>query len=200
MKLPLTKALRIRTALDEKLKTFDLKTSVQLDLDSEKVQHNPTEIVVAASSALVERMKVFERLSLILKGLRTEVAKANATSGVEETLAEQGHVDRQLAKIKQVLAQPRVELDTIANKITRKREALNNASTTVTRGYGMSEASDSISFNAVTSEQVSALETQQAALRRLKADLEDRRNLLNARTDIEIGDDDYALLIEQAVI
>ncbi len=199
MKLTLTKALRLRSALEEKIKLFDLKPTVSLDLDSARVSANPTEIVLDASSAITERLKTYERLSLILQRLRTAVAKANAENGVEEVLAHQGHIERVIAKIKQLVSAPRVELDTIENKIARRRDALKAPQAPASRLYGQ-ETSDSITFNTVTAEQVVELEKQLATLRREKVDLEDKRSVLNARTEIEIGDDDYALLVEQAVV
>jgi hypothetical protein len=197
MKLSLTKALRLRSELEERVKAFDLKATVDLDVDSKRVQESAAEVVEEAAAGLTTRLATFSRLSGLLSAIRVSIAKANAQNGVEEILAKQGDVDRQIAKLKQLLGAPRVDMDSLQSKIYRRTESLKSP---VKSGYGYAAETATVQFNAVSAELASQFEQQLIQLRRQKVELEDERTVANARTDIEIGADDHALLIEQGII
>jgi hypothetical protein len=199
MKFTVTKALRLRSAIEEKLKSYDLKATVELDVDSKRVQTGPADVIGEAANGLSARLETFARLSALLAKVRVAVAKANVESGVEEILAQQGDVDRQIAKLKQLVAAPRVDLDSIDNKINRRLQSLKTPSPSAGY-YGHSVETASISINTVTETVAADLEKQLIALRRKKVELEDSRAIANARADIEIGEDDHNLLIEQGIV
>jgi hypothetical protein len=199
MKLSVTKALRLRSAIEEKLKSYDLKATIELDVDSKRVQNGPAEVIAEAAAGLSTRLETFARLSALLGKVRVAIAKANVESGVEEILAQQGDIDRQIAKLKQLVAAPRVNLDSVENKITRRMQSLKTPSPS-SGYYGHSAETASISINTVTDEVATELEKQLIGLRRTKAELEDSRTVANARADIEIGDDDHRLLTEQGIV
>lgn len=201
MKLSLTKALRLRSAIEDKLKSFDVKATVELDVDSKRVQEDPKSVIEGAAVGLSERLETFYRLSNLLASVRTAIAKANIESGVEEILAEQGDVDRRISKLKQLVSAPRVNFDSVQSKVERKLQSLK----TPQQGspyYPSRQASESetISFNTVTDAVAVTLEAELVKLRRAKAELEDNRAIANARTEIQIGEDDHALLVELAIV
>ena len=198
MKFTVTKALRLRSAIEEKLKSYDLKATVELDVDSKRVQSGPATVIEEAANGLSVRLETFARLSALLAKVRVAVAKANVESGVEEILAQQGDVDRQIAKLKQLVATPRVDLDSIDNKISRRLQSLKTPPSV--GYYGHTSETASISINTVTDAVAADLEKQLVALRRRKVELEDGRAIANARADIEIGEDDHNLLIEQGIV
>lgn len=199
MKFTVTKALRLRSAIEEKLKSYDLKATVELDVDSKRVQNGPADVIAEAAAGLSARLETFTRLSALLAKVRIAIAKANVESGVEEILAQQGNIDRQIAKLKQLVAAPRVDLDSIDNKITRRLQSLKTPSPSASY-YGHSAETASLSINTVTETVAADLEKQLIGLRRTKAELEDSRAVANARAEIEIGDDDHRLLIEQGIV
>lgn len=198
MKFTVTKALRLRSALEDKLKSYDLKATVELDVDSKRVQSGPADVIEEAAKGLSVRLETFARLSALLAKVRVAVAKANVESGVEEILAQQGDIDRQIAKLKQLVGAPRVDLDSVDNKITRRLQSLKTPQTV--GYYGHNTETASISINTVTDAVAADLEKQLVALRRKKVELEDSRAIANARADIEIGEDDHNLLIEQGIV
>lgn len=199
MKFTVTKALRLRSAIEEKLKSYDLKATVELDVDSKRVQNGPADVIAEAAAGLSVRLETFARLSALLAKVRIAITKANVESGVEEILAQQGNIDRQIAKLKQLVAAPRVDLDSVDNKITRRLQSLKSPSPQAGY-YGSSAEKATLSINTVTETVAIELEKQLVDLRRTKAELEDSRTVANARADIEIGDDDHRLLIEQGIV
>jgi hypothetical protein len=199
MKLSVTKALRLRSAIEEKLKSFDLKATVELDVDSKRVQNNPADVIAEAAAGLSARLETFARLSAFLAKARIAIAKENVESGVEEILAAQGNIDRQIAKLKQVVAAPRVDLDSIENKIARRFQSLKSPAPSA-GFYGHSAETATLSINTVTEAVAADLEKQLVGLRRAKAELDESRAVANARAEIEIGEDDHRLLIEQGIV
>jgi hypothetical protein len=199
--LSLTKGLRLRSAIEEKLKAFDVKATVNLDVDSKRVQEDPKSVIEDAAQGLSERLETFYRLSKLLSTVRTSIAKANVDNGVDAILAEQGDIDRRIAKLKQLVSAPRVTIDSVQSKVERKLQSLKTPQqSSPYYPARQSGESETLSFNTVTDAVAVALEAKLVELRRTKAELEDNRAIANARTEIEIGDDDHALLVELAIV
>lgn len=199
MKLSVTKALRLRSALEERLKAFDVKAVVELDVDSRRVQEDAKSVIDEAAEGVSARLETFGRLSALLASIRTAIARQNVESGVEAILAQQGDIDRQIAKLKSLVAVARVDVDSVNNKIARKTASLKAPQQSASY-YGQAKETETISFNTISNEFATELEGRILELRRKKVELEDNRSVANAHASIEIGDDDYALLNQQGVI
>jgi hypothetical protein len=195
MNVSLHKALRIRSAVEDKIKGFDLKPVVSLDVDSSAVRADVSAVIKTAHDDLMVRLEQFRRLNVVLADLRTKIAAANVANGVEALLAEQGVVEREIAKVKALLDGNRTDVESVANKVARKIESLK----TPTQTYGRHEG-ETLAVNVISSEDVKAFEGVLLSLRRRKDNLEDQRATINHRTDIEIGEDEASLLSEQGIV
>jgi hypothetical protein len=195
MKVTLHKALRIRSAVEEKVKTFDVKPVVALDVDSAAVRADVAKVIADARDGVHVRLEKFCALNGVLSRLRVAIAEANEDVGVEHLLAAQGSVDREIAKVKALVEAPRTDTGSLPNKIDRKIEALKLPQ----QGYGRSE-NDTLAVNVLSAEDVKLFEARLVELRRTKERLEDERAAINHRSDIEIGDDDANVLTEHGII
>jgi hypothetical protein len=195
MKVTLHKALRIRSAVEEKVKTFDVKPGVALDVDSAAVRADVAKVIADARDGVHARLDTFRALNGVLSRLRVAIAEANVSVGVEHLLAAQGTVDREIAKIKALVEAPRTDTGSLSNKIDRKIEALKLPQ----QGYGRSD-NDTLSVNVLSAEDVTLFTARLVELRRTKERLEDERAAINHRSDIEIGDDDANVLTEHGII
>jgi hypothetical protein len=195
MKVTLHKALRIRSAVEEKVKAFDVKPVVALDVDSAAVRADVAKVIADARDGVRARLDKFRALNDVLSKLRLAIADANVFVGVERLLADQGAVDREIAKIKALVEAPRIDTGSLSNKIDRKIEALKLPQ----QGYGRSE-NDTLSVNVLSAEDVALFTARLVELRRNKERLEDERAAINHRNDIEIGEDDVKVLTEHGII
>jgi hypothetical protein len=195
MKVTLHKALRIRSSVEEKVKTFDVKPVFALDVDSAAVRADVAKVIADARDGVHSRLEKFRSLNGVLANLRIAIADANVFVGVERLLADQGEVDREIAKVKTLIEAPRTDTGSLTNKIDRKIEALKLPQ----QGYGRSE-SDTLAVNVLSAEDVKLFEARLVELRRAKERLEDERAAINHRNDIQIGDDDAKVLTEHGII
>lgn len=196
MKVTLHKALRIRSAIEEKLKSFDLKATIVLDVDSASVRADATAVVSKATADVTERLGQYTNLSAAFARLRTTIAKANAEGPVEALLAELGHLERQIVKLKALLSVGPTDQESLKNKVERKLDSLKASQAS---HYGYPEG-ETLKVNVLSTAEIERLEKTLVALRREKEKLEDERAAVNHRTDIEIGESDYSLLIEHGIV
>lgn len=191
----LHKALRIRTAVDEKLKSFEVKPVVTLDIDSDAVRTNVSDVIDAARLEVQSRLERYRSLNRAFANLRTAIAAANVANGVEQLLAEQGGVEREINKLKGLVDGQRTDVGSLSNKITRKIEALKAPS----QSYGYHD-DDTMAVNVLSADDVKGFQELLMQLRRDKERLEDERAAINHRTDIVIGEGDHAALVEHGIV
>ncbi len=195
MKVTLHKALRIRSAVEEKVKTFDVKPVVALDVDSAGVRADVKQVISDARHGVLARLEQFRLLNAVLANLRNAIAEANVANGVERLLADQGVVEREIAKVKAMAEASRTDVESLANKIDRKIESLKVPQ----QGFGRHDGA-SLDVNVLTAEDAKAFEARLLELRREKERLEDTRATVNHRSDIEIGEADAAVLTQHGII
>lgn len=202
MQISLRQALRLRTQVEAKLKSFSVKSQVVIDIDDERLLvRQEADLVKALEDDLLAELEQHERLNNILANLRVDIAAENVRNGVEKALADAAAIDRRIRIIGLVLAEAERTNVSIERRIERKREALKNPQQSHPHSYGRNSNQDTtIAVGALSEAKREQLEKELFALKRKKVATEDGRNMINASSTIEIADDDLSFLESVGIV
>lgn len=195
--ITLKKALKVRKELESLVAKPHLSTTVSLSVFS-GTDADPRGPVEAGVAALRQQLDKHATLSRILSELRVAIASANVDAGIEMFLAQQAHIDRQMAALKLVVDAGTTPPDQdIKGELT---VALKNLSADERpRLYGAG-APKAVAVSVVTEAAKADAQARIAELRREKEALEDGRTAANAARRVEIAEADAELLRGQGIL
>lgn len=196
MKISLKRALKLRKELEALVGKMELPTAAQVSLLVEANIADPTAAIKPGTEALMKRVDEYQKLSELLAVVRTKIAKANIESDVESYLAEAAHATRMIALFRKLATSgvtPAAEQ--LKAELTFSQTALLGPAQ---GGYGRPERSVSVSV--VLPELKETAAEKVTGWKRLLETLEDSRTGKNASVQIEIADEDAALLRQLGIL
>ncbi|MCA1379452.1 hypothetical protein I6F34_01285 [Bradyrhizobium sp. BRP05] len=195
MKITLKRALKLRKELEALLQKIELPTSVAVSLLIEDNVTNPEAAIKPGTEALVKRIDNYLGLSQTLAALRTEIAKANVTHGVEATLAQAAHHVRAMTIYKKLSS---AGVTPVAEQLKAELAFSHQSLQNKELGYGRPDRSVNVSV--VLPELRDKAAEQYTTWKRSLEALEDQRTGTNASVQIEIAEGDAELLRQQGLI
>lgn len=182
MKLTLRKANALQNAIQDHIKTIDVKTSISLN----EFQDEKLEVQNAVKTAIDNATRRSE-LTRIVYEIRKLTGRANVESGVADLLTDGALIDKQLAQLKG-LSESKVQEDmlVLTGKLAKLKEQ-----ETKSRVYGYNDSVETGVFDAV---QIESFKSTSRNLKKEKQTINDKVLELNVRTEIELNSDIVELL------
>jgi hypothetical protein len=187
MLMNLRKAHQLRSLAEARQVTLGNPEFIAIPVLATDVDRRVTE---ALEKAQAEQAQADE-LESVIKNIRTLVDKANFESGVNELLAEQGSLNRKLARLVRISTQTAETRDDLKAKIEFAKIPSESR-------YHTRESH--VNWVAVTPEQIKAAEAEEVKVRRrLRAISEDLMSK-NFTTQIMVSDADITVLEKHNVV
>ena len=191
MNLTLRKANAVQTAINDAIKSIEIKTSVELN-EFQSVE----EALQKANTVLFANDARRQRLLLSLYNIRGLVGQANATSGVDTKLATAAFLDKRLAQLAELAS---VDAITDLVVITGKLEKIRNSKdeTARSRIYGIS---DTVSTSVISAEQLTSIKNEIKNLKKQKQKVNDEILELNINTEIPLSEEVVGTLTAEGLV
>lgn len=188
MKLSLRKASALQNAIQDHIKTIDIKTNLTLN----EFQEAQTEAIATRHTAL-ENDARRSKLTEAVYELRKLVGRANVESGVADLLTDAAFVDKRLGQLKG-LAESKVmeSIIVLEGKLAKLKD-----SDAKSRVYGYN---DSVETGVFGQEQIETFKSSMRELKKQKQSINDKVLELNVRTEIELSSNTVALLQKEQLI
>jgi hypothetical protein len=188
MKLSLRKASALQNAIQDHIKTIDIKVAIQLN----EFQEASKELLNARADVLANDVRRSE-LTRAIYELRKLTGRANVESGVADLLTDAALVDKRLGHLKGLSEATVAEDLTVLNgKLTKLKEQEKTS-----RVYGYN---DTVNTGVLAQEQIEMFKGQIRELKKQKQALNDKILELNVRTEITLTDDVVKLLQKEQLI
>ena len=188
MKITLRKANALQNAIQDHIKTIEVKTSISLN----EFQVPTAELACAREGVVANDVKR-AKLTKALYRIRASVGRANTESGVADLLAEAAYIDKRLGHLKGLTESKAVETDVVLEgKLQKLREA---ESKSRIYGYG-----DTVDTGVLTAEQIDGYKADMRDLKKEKQAINDKVLELNVRTEIELDAETVALLQAEQLV
>jgi len=191
MNLTLRKANAIQNSITEAIKSIDIKTTVELN----EFQAVDTELQKANATLFANDARR-QKLLLSLYNIRGLVGTANASAGIDLSLAKAAFIDKRIAQLDELA---KAEVMTDLAVVTGKLEKIKNdkSETARSRIYGYS---DTVSTGVMSAEQMTSIKNEIKNLKKQKQKLNDEVLELNIKTEIPLSDDVVATLQAEGLI
>jgi hypothetical protein len=189
MKISLKRALKLRKELEAMLSKVEFPTTGKLSLLIEANVRDPMKAINGYTGSLLDHLKEYETLSATLAAIRVGISKANVQQ-IEGILASMAHIDRRLSMLRKIAGTGQTPAD---EEVVAHVSRAVAQPTELRSGYG-TQSSTSLSFSVVSAQMIGEANEAIIALKRERADLEDKRAGVNASTQIEIDEDQAEVL------
>ena len=188
MKITLRKANALQNAIQDHIKTIDVKTSISLN----EFQTVEGEVAVARG-ALIESDLRRAKLTKVLYNIRAQVGKQNVYVGISDLLTEAAYIDKRLGHLKGLTESKAVESYVVLNG---KLEKLRNTDAK-NRMYGYN---DTVDTGVLDNDQIETYKADIRSLKKEKQSINDKVLELNVRTELELDADTVALLKAEQLV
>lgn len=200
MTITLKKALKAKKELEVLISGMSLPLTSRLSVFVQTTREAPLAAIQAEANELDGQIAVKLRASTVLANLRKAIGKANAENGIEDLLADQADIERQLAVWKQVAgADATPDEEVLKGELALTQKNLEKDAPVNRIGYP-SQPEKSVTVSAVSEQLKETAEAAILTLRRRKDDIEDKRVGANASAHIQIADDDVAFLRDRGIV
>ena len=187
MKLTLRKANALQNAIQDHIKTIDVKNTIQLN----EFQSPEVELPKALATLVDNDTRRFALMTAIYN-IRASVGRANVESGVADLLTRAALVDKRLAHLKGFTESKTQEnASVLEGKLAKMREGGER------RVYGYN---DSIESGVLTDVVMETFKIETRALKKEKQSINDKVLELNVRTEIELDAQTVELLQKEQLI
>jgi hypothetical protein len=188
MKITLRKANALQTAIQDQIKTVEVKTSISIN----EFQSPEGELVAARTQVLQGDARRNE-LTKALYAIRASVGRANVESGVSDLLTQAAYVDKRIGHLKGfVEGEVADKLDVVTGKLHKIATAEKSS-----RIYGYH---DTVSTGVLEQADIDAFRKEMLGLKKEKQGINDKVLELNVRTEIELDDNTVALLQSEQLV
>jgi hypothetical protein len=188
MKLSLRKVNALQNAIQDHIKTIDVKTSVSLN----EFQSSTVELSVARNTLVANDAKR-AKLTQVLYSIRAQVGRANVESGVSDLLADAAYIDKRLSHLKGLTESKVVEANEVIEGKLDKIRTQEKASRMY--GYG-----DTVDTGVLTAEQIEGYKAEMRDLKKQKQGINDKVLELNVRTEIELSAETVSVLTAESLV
>jgi hypothetical protein len=188
MKITLRKANALQTAIQDQIKTVEVKTSISIN----EFQSPESELVAARTQVLQGDVRRNE-LTKALYAIRASVGRANVESGVSDLLTQAAYVDKRIGHLKGfVEGEVAEKLDVVTGKLAKIAGADKSS-----RIYGYH---DTVSTGVLEQADIDAFRKEMLGLKKEKQSINDKVLELNVRTEIDLDADTVALLQAEQLV
>ena len=188
MKITLRKANALQNAIQDHLKTVDIKAAISLN-----EFQDPEGVVAVARGELVANDMRRAQLTRALYKIRAAVGKQNVYVGISDLLADAAYIDKRLGHLKGLAESDATEATTvIVGKLDKIR---NNKSDRHMYGY-----TDTVSTGVLTTDQINGVKGDIRELKKQKQSINDKVLELNVRTEIELDADTLEVLTKEQLV
>lgn len=188
MKITLRKANALQNAIQDHIKTIDLKMVASLN-----EFQDPGQEIEKARSALIDGDKRRADLTTALYAIRGQVGNANVQSGISNELARAAYIDKRLGHLKGLTESSATEdMEVVKGKLKKLSETESK-----NRMYGYS---DTVAVGVLTTEQIAQFKGDVAILKKEKQSINDKVLELNIRTEIDLTEDVVSILRSEQLV
>jgi hypothetical protein len=174
MKITLRKANALQTAIQDQIKTVEVKTSISIN-----EFQNPGIELVAARAQVLQGDTRRNELTKALYAIRSAVGRANVESGVSDLLTQAAYIDKRIGHLKGFVEGEVAEhLDVVAGKLQKIASSEKSS-----RVYGYH---DTVSTGVLDQADIDAFRKEMLGLKKEKQSINDKVLELNVRTEIEL--------------
>lgn len=187
MKITLRRANALQNAIQDHLKTIDVKVVVSLNefQDAEGV-------VAVARGDLVTNDMRRAQLTRALYRIRAQVGRANVESGVNDLLADAAYVDRRISHLKSLAESEATEaIAVLVGKLDKIRNDKSER-----RFY----SGDTVNTGVLNTDQINSFKADVQSFKKQKQSINDRVLELNVRTEIELDADVIDILVKEHLV
>ena len=177
MKITLRKASAVQNAIQETVKSVEVKVQVTLN------EFEDVSVALASANAVtVSNDQRRAALTACLYDIRSLVGSANTLTGINDRLAKSAYIDKRIGQLTGLTSADAVQ-ESLA-VVTGKVDKLKVPDTTGRRSlYGYN---DTVTTGVLSSEQVASYKAQILDLKKQKQKLTDEILELNVRTEIDL--------------
>jgi hypothetical protein len=192
MKITLRKANAVQAAINDEVASLDLTTDVSVN-----EFHRPTEVLTAARDMFFANKDKRTNLLAALYDIRRDVARANATAGVNDMLTQVAHLEKEIGYITKLSkTKPQLEKCVLDGKLGKIRARDSSASDT----YRYGETDDSVKTTIFKQAEIEQFRKQVVDMKKRKLLLQDALLELNVKTEIEIDTDSLPVLTKAGIL
>lgn len=188
MKITLRKANALQNAIQDHIKTIEIKTSIFLN-----EFQNPADEIACARDGVIANDARRAKLIRSLYRIRASVGQANVHAGVADLLADAAYIDKRMGQLKSLAESEATEADAVvAGKLDKIRNDKSER-----RAYGYN---DTVTVGVMTADQLETCKIAIRDLKKQKQSINDKVLELNVRTEIELDADTVAVLQAEQLI
>jgi hypothetical protein len=192
MKITLRKANAVQAAINEAVTSLDLTTDVSVN-EFQK----PLAVMASARDTFSANLHTRTNLLNALYGIRRDVARANATAGVNDTLTKVAHLEKEIGHMTRLSKlKPQVEISVIRGKLGKIKARDSSASDS----YRFGETDDLVKTSIFKRNEIEDFRKQVVDMKKRKLLLQDALLELNVKTEIEIDTDSLPVLTEAGIL
>jgi len=186
MKITLRKAHALQKELLNEMKKLDFDTEIEINEFEQ-----PEKKILDANDVFTDQMAKRKDLLDTLYVIRKAVAKANHEKDVDFILADVARLDNDIGLYNRVtsLSEPRVNSDVLKGKLEKIAKREDDGSSRI---YGRSP--DIVTTHIFNQEELKNFELQLAEVKKEKQKLQDRLLEINFQTEVELADEQEAVL------
>lgn len=190
MNITLRKANAIQNSITEAIKGINPPRSIEIN-----EFQDPMVELEKANKAVFEGDARRQKLLLALYNIRGLVGAANASSGIDLSLAKSAFVDKRIAQLEDIAnQQPLTSVDVIKGKLDKIRNRKEDSRASL---YGRD---DTVMTSVITQEQIDQAKAEIKNLKKQKQKLNDEVLELNIKTEIPLSEDVEATLKAEGLI
>jgi uncharacterized protein YdcH (DUF465 family) len=190
MNLTLRKANAVQTAINDAIKS--IKINIEVDLNEFQ---DATVELQKANNVLLDADARRQKLLLALYNIRSLVGTANASAGIDLSLAKAAFVDKRISQLEDLAG---AEVVTDLAVIQGKLEKIKNDKGDTRRSlYGYE---NSVKTSVLSKEQIDQAKAEIKNLKKQKQKLNDEILELNIKTEIPLSDEVVATLQAEGLI
>lgn len=191
MNISLRKANTIQTGINEAIKKIKIEHTVELN-----EFQDVAEALEKANAALMANDARRQKLLLSLYNIRGLVGSANASVGIDLSLAKAAFLDKRISQLEELAnATVITDLAVINGKLEKIRS--DKSETSRSRIYGYS---DTVSTSVLSQDQITQAKAEINTLKRQKQKINDEVLELNIKTEIPLSDEVVATLLFEGLI
>lgn len=190
MNITLRKANAVQTAINDAMKSIEVKLSVELNefQDAESVLKQQNDKVFANDARR-------QKLLMALYNIRALVGTANANCGINLVLAKSAFVDKRIAQLSEIAdAQEVISLDVLKGKLDKIKNRPADSRVSI---YGRD---DTVATSIVSRVQIDAAKAEILNLKKQKQKLNDEILELNIKTEIPLTEEVVATLQAEGLL
>ena len=190
MNISLRKANALQNAINETIRSIEIKTTVDLN-----EFQDPVAELHRANAELFANDSRRQKLLIALYNIRGLVAVANANCGIDQELTTAAFLDKRVAQLEEIgRTSPVGELAVINGKLDKIRNRKEESRSSL---YGYT---DTVSTGVISQEQQDQIKSEVKKLKKEKQKINDKVLELNIKTEVPLTDEIVETLTNEGLL